>query len=275
MSHVADPPPLRPSPAWLRDLGLGAVFWLAFLLLLEPGNVIPALDAGRPLAWEREALRIAGATALGASVTPGLLWLVRTFPVASGKVWPRLALQVGVSVLTAAALVLIANPLAAWVLGPETRPLAVALRQDLAADWALLTCAIGLMLAIAQVVQLLGRSRPLAETAWLTSVIVPLRGRQSRLAVGEIDWIETQGNYLALHVGAATHLIRETSRSFEARLEPARFIRIHRRTIVAADRMRSLTLLDGGDAELELEGGAVLRVSRSYRRQVQDRLKTV
>jgi DNA-binding LytR/AlgR family response regulator len=88
-----------------------------------------------------------------------------------------------------------------------------------------------------------------------------------------VDWIETQGNYLALHVGAATHLIRETSVAFEAKLDPARFVRIHRRTIVAVDRVRELSPLLNGDAVVRLTDGRELKVSRGYRAMVRQALE--
>jgi DNA-binding LytR/AlgR family response regulator len=88
-----------------------------------------------------------------------------------------------------------------------------------------------------------------------------------------VDWIETQGNYLALHSGAQTHLIRETSARFEAKLDADRFLRIHRRAIAAVDRIRELRRLPGGDALARLDSGAELRVSRSYRERLQARLR--
>jgi DNA-binding LytR/AlgR family response regulator len=110
--------------------------------------------------------------------------------------------------------------------------------------------------------------------AYLEQVTVRSRGGVVLLPLDDIDWIETQGNYLALHAGAATHLIRETSASFQAQLDPDRFIRIHRRTIVALDRVRALAPLGGGDAELTLGDGTKLRLSRSFREPVQARLES-
>jgi two-component system LytT family response regulator len=254
------------DPRWPRQLALGAAYWLAFLLLLEPGNIAAALDADRPLTWEREALRILVATLMGAAATPPLLWLVDRYPAGAGA-WRRLGLHAAACAGLAAGLIVLANPMAAWLLEPDSRPLMVGLRQDLAADWPLMTYAMALFVALAH--GLRRRARP---TPWLTHLTVTARGRQTRLALADVDWIETQGNYLALHASGQVHLVRETSRRLEARLDPDRFLRIHRRIIVALDRAECLSLLDGGDAELTLRGGTILRVSRSHRRALRSRM---
>ena len=85
------------------------------------------------------------------------------------------------------------------------------------------------------------------------------------LSVIEIDWVETQGNYLALHVGPFTHLIRETLASFESSLDPDCFARIHRTTLVAIDRVREISPLSNGDASIRLVDNTQLRLSRNYR----------
>jgi two-component system LytT family response regulator len=82
----------------------------------------------------------------------------------------------------------------------------------------------------------------------------------------DVDWLEAQGNYIALHVGGNTHLVRETLGTLEGQLDPRAFVRIHRRIIVAIERVRAVTPLPGGDATLLVgEEKAELRVSRSFR----------
>ena len=90
--------------------------------------------------------------------------------------------------------------------------------------------------------------------------------------VASLDWIETQGNYQALHVGDTAYLLRETSASFAARLDPSRFVRIHRRFIVAADRIRDIEPLSNGDAIVRLTSGVELRQSRAHRRALREQL---
>ena len=81
----------------------------------------------------------------------------------------------------------------------------------------------------------------------------------------DVDWIETQGNYLALHVGPAVHLLRESLARLETQLDPVSFARIHRRVIVAKDRIREVKSAGAGDALLRLTDGTELRLSRLYR----------
>jgi DNA-binding LytR/AlgR family response regulator len=85
------------------------------------------------------------------------------------------------------------------------------------------------------------------------------------LSVIDIDWVETQGNYLALHAGPAVHLIRDTLAKFEGILDPERFARIHRTALVALDRVQEVAALSNGDASVRLRDGTQLRLSRNYR----------
>jgi two-component system LytT family response regulator len=84
----------------------------------------------------------------------------------------------------------------------------------------------------------------------------------------EIDWIEAQDYYVEIHAGSAAHLHRETLQDLEARLDPARFVRIHRSAIVRIDRIRQLQALPSGDAAVILRDGTELRVSRSRREAI-------
>ena len=103
---------------------------------------------------------------------------------------------------------------------------------------------------------------------------IPVKRRGETLLIdpGEIEWIEAQGNYLALHVGAQAHLIRETLGRMELQLDAGRFVRIHRRSIVNVERIRRIRPAASGDAVVELGGGAELRVSRSYAKTLKARL---
>jgi two-component system LytT family response regulator len=95
--------------------------------------------------------------------------------------------------------------------------------------------------------------------------LVKERGRSSFVAVAEIDWIEAAGNYLKLHARSGTHLVRATMKEIEARLDPARFARIHRTTIVNLDRVRFLEPWSHGDQLVILQSGEKLTLSRRYR----------
>jgi two-component system LytT family response regulator len=92
------------------------------------------------------------------------------------------------------------------------------------------------------------------------------------LNVPDIDWIEAAGYYACLHVGSETHIIRRTLAELERELGEERFTRIHRSTIVNLDRVQGLELQSGGDYEVVLVSRVRLRLSRRFRKRLQDRL---
>lgn len=77
--------------------------------------------------------------------------------------------------------------------------------------------------------------------------------------------IEAKGNYVEVHSGARHHLVRETMASLEARLDPARFVRVSRSSIVNADRVRELQPMFNGDFVVVLRDGTKVAGSRRYR----------
>jgi two-component system LytT family response regulator len=95
------------------------------------------------------------------------------------------------------------------------------------------------------------------------------RGRLRLVPVGDVDWIGAAGNYVELHVGDHTHLVRGTLNELESRLPERRFVRVHRSTIVNLDRVRELQPWSHGDLLLVLHGGTELRLSRRYRDRIQ------
>jgi two-component system LytT family response regulator len=95
--------------------------------------------------------------------------------------------------------------------------------------------------------------------------LVKASGRVLFVPAEEIDWIEAAGNYVRLHVGAASHLIRETMAKVEARLDPERFVRVHRSAIVNVERIRELQPMFRGEYSAVLRNGARVMVSRGYR----------
>lgn len=81
----------------------------------------------------------------------------------------------------------------------------------------------------------------------------------------EISWIEAQGNYVALHVGAQSFLLRQTVNTLEKQLDPARFQRIERSTIVNLDAIREMHPAGRGEYEIVLKEGVTLKLSHTYR----------
>ena len=88
----------------------------------------------------------------------------------------------------------------------------------------------------------------------------------------DIDWIEAADNYVCLHCGADTHILRETMNTLETRLDKDRFLRIHRSTIVNVDRIKELQPWFRGDYLVLLQDGTQLTLSRNYREKLQNAL---
>lgn len=99
-------------------------------------------------------------------------------------------------------------------------------------------------------------------------LVVKSAGRIMFVRSDEIDWVEAADNYVRLHVGPDTHVLRETLGSFETRLDTSRFVRIHRSTLVNVDRMKELQPWFHGDYIVILQDGTRLNLSRTYRDRV-------
>jgi len=100
-------------------------------------------------------------------------------------------------------------------------------------------------------------------------VVIKSGGRIYFLKVEEIDWVEGTGDYLSLHAGSQTHLIRETMRKFHAKLDSKKFLRIHRSTIVNIERIKDIQSVFKGEYIVTLTSGTRLNSSRGYRHQLQ------
>jgi two-component system LytT family response regulator len=106
----------------------------------------------------------------------------------------------------------------------------------------------------------------------LDRIAVRASGNVILVRMDDIDWIEAADNYACLHCGAQTHVLRETMSALEARLDAARFIRIHRSAIVNISKIKELQPWFRGDYRVLLQNGAQLTLSRSYREKLQSRL---
>jgi two-component system LytT family response regulator len=100
-------------------------------------------------------------------------------------------------------------------------------------------------------------------------VVIKSGGRIYFLKTDEIDWVAGAGDYLSLHSGKQTHLIRETMGDFHARLDSKKFLRIHRSTIVNIERVKDLQPLFKGEYVVTLKSGKQLKSSRGYRHALQ------
>jgi two-component system LytT family response regulator len=109
-----------------------------------------------------------------------------------------------------------------------------------------------------------GNAAP-AQPEYLERIAVEMRGKVRSVPVDQIDYIMASGPYAELHVGDKRHLVREAMQTLEDRLDPSRFMRVHRSVIVRLDLVDTLHRGAGGDYELQLKGGMRVRVSRSRR----------
>ncbi len=100
-------------------------------------------------------------------------------------------------------------------------------------------------------------------------VVIKSGGRIYFLKTEEIDWVESAGDYLSLHSNSQAHLIRETMGDFYAKLNPRKFIRIHRSTIVNIERIKDIRPLFKGEYVITLTSGKRLKSSRGYRHELQ------
>jgi two-component system LytT family response regulator len=179
--------------------------------------------------------------------------------------WRNLAVQ-GLAVATLApTLVLASCILAAWILAGRLAPTPAEVAGQMLANTVLVAFCLSLLLAVIHVLPWRAAARPAPSDGWLERLTIGERGRLRVVELKTVDWIETQGNYQALHSGHEVHLTRNTSKGLAAKLDPGRFVRIHRRFIVATDRVREVEPLANGDALVRLVSGVALRQSRHHR----------
>lgn len=103
-------------------------------------------------------------------------------------------------------------------------------------------------------------------------LVIKSSGRVVFLKVDDIDWVDAAGNYVKLHAGGDSHLLRETMSRLEERLDSSKFIRIHRSTIVNIECIKELQQQFHGDYLVVLKSGQRLTLSRSYREKIQQML---
>lgn len=100
-------------------------------------------------------------------------------------------------------------------------------------------------------------------------------GRVFFVKAAEVDWFEAAGNYVRIHSGKSSHLIRETMQRVESQLDPNLFVRIHRAVIVNLDRIRELQPWFAGDYVVILRDGRQLKLSRTYREHLHSRMQSL
>jgi two-component system LytT family response regulator len=102
-------------------------------------------------------------------------------------------------------------------------------------------------------------------TNYLQRLMIKSKDQISMISVDEIDWIESAGDYVYVHSKSQKHIIRETLTSLEQRLNPQKFVRIHRSNIVNVEQIKSLRPNEHGDFDVLLHNGVKLKLSRTHR----------
>lgn len=119
--------------------------------------------------------------------------------------------------------------------------------------------------ALARVREWRAADRPSkANGRWITEFWVQNRGEMLRVDAGQIDLIEAERDYMRLHVGGRSWLIHQTIKSLEERMDPARFLRIHRSKMVRRDGITGLKHHGDGAWSVDLGEGGVHRIGRTY-----------
>jgi two-component system LytT family response regulator len=106
------------------------------------------------------------------------------------------------------------------------------------------------------------------ERRFLQRLVVSSAGRVVFLKVEDLDWLEASGNYVTLHVGRDTYLLRETLSSLDEKLDPDQFVRLHRSAIVNIERIRELLPWSRGEQVAVLRDGTQLTIGRAFRQRL-------
>ncbi len=102
------------------------------------------------------------------------------------------------------------------------------------------------------------------ESGGIERFTIRNRNRIYFVDADNVQWIESEGDYVALHDGERTHLVRKTMKELEEQLDPSRFLRVHRSYIVNVDYIEELRPLDHGTYQLRMASGTPLKTSRGY-----------
>jgi two-component system LytT family response regulator len=113
----------------------------------------------------------------------------------------------------------------------------------------------------------------LAARGYLTRFVARRSGRHYLVPVRDVLWLESERNYIAVHANGATHLVRNTMKQIEARLDPDRFVRVHRSAIVAIDRIAAVETREHGEYTITMQDGKQVVSSRGYSGRVRKLLR--
>jgi len=106
---------------------------------------------------------------------------------------------------------------------------------------------------------------PAVQNKFLDRLMIKSKDHVSVIPVLDIEWIESAGDYVYIHSSSQKHILRETLTALEQRMDPQKFIRIHRSTIVNVEKIKTLRLNEHSDYDIFLLSGVKLKLSRTYR----------
>lgn len=106
------------------------------------------------------------------------------------------------------------------------------------------------------------------ERSYVNRLLVPKEGGSLFVQVKEVDWFQAEDNYVRLHLGGKSYLIRESLKNLEDQLDPRQFLRIHRRAIVNLDRIQEVQPWFHRTCRIRLKDGTILPVSRRFKHKL-------
>jgi two-component system, LytTR family, response regulator len=115
-----------------------------------------------------------------------------------------------------------------------------------------------------QMLALLKTLKSSNSNCYIERFVVRLRGRMLLIQAGDVDWLQAEDNYVRIHSGTASYLHRETLSNLTTKLNPRKFVRVHRSALVNVDKIREVLLQDG-EYQLVLVNGSRVGLSRTYR----------
>jgi len=268
---------------WRRWVEIG--FWILLAVVNAVGNSITTLMDLRRLgmdtqSWEPPVWEFSSAVVWLLLIMPGIAWYTRRFPLRWGAWRVQLIGHVTASVLVC--LVHVAGMVALRVLayrfdgaeydfGPWPRELLYEYLKDARSYAAIVVIMESYRWFLRRwqgEASLLGRpdeGEPVEPVDRPGRFLVRKLGRDFLIAAEDIEWLQAAGNYVNLRVRGHDYPLRSTLAGIEGRLDPGRFVRVHRSYIVNLTRVASIEPLDSGDARLHLHDGTVLPCSRTHR----------
>ena len=118
------------------------------------------------------------------------------------------------------------------------------------------------------ILQSLASGQPIQTSPYPAILAIKDGSETARVEVAQIRWVDAAGDYMCVHAGSETHILRRTMKELEQQLDPRTFVRVHRSAIVNINYVTKLVSHVSGEYHLVLECGTELKVSRSHRDQV-------